>query len=222
MLSNLACRQTTNPGNEERARPLGTQHPASVGEPGALMYRTGDLARWRPDGVLEYLGRTDLQVKIRGLRIEPGEIEAVLGSHRDVAQVTLVAIEDGTGDKRLVAYVIPSPGCVIDPTALRRHATRFLPDYMIPAAVVGVEAFPLNSHGKLDRKALPAHLRGVAASEGRRLVPAAIDLPAHRDDAAVSPCERSLRIPPFPARCPPFALENRCPTLPHRTPLPAS
>jgi thioesterase domain-containing protein/acyl carrier protein len=79
--------------------------------------------------------------------------------------VTLVATEDSTGDKRLVAYVIPSPGCVIDPTALRRHATQFLPDYMIPAAVVGVEAFPLNSHGKLDRKALPAPPDIVSATE---------------------------------------------------------
>jgi enterobactin synthetase component F len=141
--------------------------PDPVGEPGALMYRTGDLARWRPDGVLEYLGRTDSQVKIRGFRIEPGEIEAVLGNHPDVAQVALVATEDRSGDRRLVAYVIPSPGCVIDPPALRRHATQFLPDYMIPAAVVGVESFPVTSHGKLDRKALPAPPDIISAAEWR-------------------------------------------------------
>jgi nonribosomal peptide synthetase DhbF len=140
--------------------------PDPVGKPGALMYRTGDLARWRPDGVLEYLGRSDAQVKVRGFRIELGEIEAVLVSHPQIAQAALVATEDSS-DKRLVAYVVPSPGCVIDPPALRLHASQFLPDYMVPAAVVSVESFPLTSHGKLDRKALPTPPGSVGAAEWR-------------------------------------------------------
>ncbi|GAA3291451.1 hypothetical protein GCM10020295_08340 [Streptomyces cinereospinus] len=97
------------------------------GGPGTRMYRTGDLAAWRPDGTLEFLGRTDHQVKIRGVRVEPGEIEAVLARHPAVARTVVVARDD-----RLVAYVVPAPGQVPDPAALRRHTGAALPEHMVP------------------------------------------------------------------------------------------
>jgi amino acid adenylation domain-containing protein len=122
------------------------------GVPGARMYRTGDRVRWNAGGVVEYLGRLDTQVKIRGFRIEPGEVEATLRRHPGVAECAVITREDVPGDRRLVAYV--TGGTAAD--ALRAHLRETLPEYMLPAAFVAMDALPLNPNGKLDRRALPA------------------------------------------------------------------
>ncbi|MEV7013951.1 amino acid adenylation domain-containing protein [Streptosporangium sp. NPDC051022] len=122
------------------------------GEPGERMYRTGDLARWRPDGRLQFVGRADQQVKIRGFRVELGEVESVLGRQEGVADVVVVAREDRPGDRRLVAYAVGD----VDPVGLRRSAAAELPDHMVPAAVMVLDALPLTANGKVDQRALPA------------------------------------------------------------------
>nr|UXB95131.1 non ribosomal peptide synthetase [Pseudomonas syringae] len=125
-------------------------------DPQARLYRTGDLVRWRADGDLEYLGRNDDQVKVRGFRVELGEIEARLAEHADVREAVLLCRQDAPGDKRLVAYVTArQPETVLDIEHLRSHLQGTLSDYMVPAAYVQLDALPLTANGKLDRKALP-------------------------------------------------------------------
>ena len=129
--------------------------PFSI-EPGVMLYKTGDLARYLPDGTLEFLGRIDHQVKIRGFRIELGEIEMVLKRHPAVRDVIVVAREDVPGDQRLVAYVVLDKERLVAVSDLQNHLVKHLPAYMIPSAFVLLEALPLNSNGKVDRRALPA------------------------------------------------------------------
>ena len=129
-------------------------HPFSRRE-GARLYRTGDLVRYRPDGSIEFLGRIDQQVKVRGFRIEPGEIDAALSRYPDVSQALVVAREDPPGNRNLVAYLVPKAGREIDVGKVRAHLREQLPDYMIPAHFVRLDALPLTPNGKVDKRALP-------------------------------------------------------------------
>ncbi|MFJ4712051.1 amino acid adenylation domain-containing protein [Streptomyces sp. NPDC088785] len=150
--------------------------PCPFGPAGARMYRTGDRVRVRPDGAIEYLGRGDGQFKLRGLRMEAGEIEAVLGRHPGVRAAAVAVREDRPGARRLVGYLVPAGP--LDPAEVREAARRVLPEAMVPEVLVVLDALPLTPHGKVDRRALPA--------------PAAVPEPAAAADRPGSPVEETL------------------------------
>jgi amino acid adenylation domain-containing protein len=166
--------------------------PLHPDEAGARLYKTGDLARYLPDGNLEFLGRIDFQVKIRGYRIELGEIEAALGQQPAVRESVVVARPDETGSKVLVAYIVLKPGAEADRNDLKTFLQARLADYMVPAHFVLLEKFPLNSNGKLDRKALPAPEMGAGGAK-REIVPPRDD--AERDLTAI--WEEILKVKPI-------------------------
>ncbi|WP_194543865.1 amino acid adenylation domain-containing protein [Paenibacillus sp. JZ16] len=128
------------------------------GPPGSRMYRTGDLARWLENGWIDYLGRADHQIKLRGFRIETGEIESVLVDHPEVEQACVIIREDRAGDRRLVAYIVASPSAsnIINAAEIRDYAAEKLAEYMVPSVIVALDALPLTPNKKVDRKALPA------------------------------------------------------------------
>jgi acyl carrier protein len=137
------------------------------------MYRTGDLARRRRDGVLEYVGRSDHQVKLRGFRIELGEVEAVLREHAAVRDAAVVVRRDGAPEPRLVAYVMSARAAerAADAAELRRFLAERLPVYMLPSTIVLLDALPLTASGKVDRLALPAPDSPVAEPDRRYVAP---------------------------------------------------
>ena len=135
--------------------------------PGGRLYRTGDLVRYRSDGALDFLGRTDHQVKLRGFRIELGEIESALAAQEGIAQAVVTLREDQPGDRRLVAYVVGPDTDALDAPARAGELRDHLPAYMVPSAIVALDHFPLTPNGKLDRSALP---RPDAPAAGRAMV----------------------------------------------------
>ncbi|MEU7607000.1 non-ribosomal peptide synthetase, partial [Streptomyces sp. NPDC041003] len=147
--------------------------PDPYGPPGARLYRTGDLARLLPDGAVDFLGRIDNQVKLRGYRIELGEIEAELTGLPQVREAVVTVRETATGEKSLVAHVVPADGtlpgadtAVAAATEIRGRLARTLPEYMVPAALAFIESIPLTANGKVDRRALPAVLPAGSAGTG--------------------------------------------------------
>ncbi|WP_049576268.1 non-ribosomal peptide synthetase, partial [Streptomyces sp. SBT349] len=141
------------------------------GPPGSRMYRTGDLARRRTDGELEFLGRADQQVKLRGFRIETAEVEAALARAEGVAEAVVLVREDQPGDPRLVGYLLAEPGAVPGTAAVAAEAAAVLPEYMVPQAYVVLDAWPMTPNDKLDRAALPAPQAPAAAGRAARTVP---------------------------------------------------
>ncbi len=149
------------------ANPFGAQT-------GDRLYRTGDLVRPLPNGELEFLGRLDDQIKIRGYRIEPGEIVAVLNSHPGVKSSVVAALDDDSGEKRLIAYLMLADDSRPTAANLRSHLQKQVPDYMIPAEFVEVNSFPLNSSGKIDRAALPTPSHGNSLPDEEFVAPRSI------------------------------------------------
>ncbi|UNT00821.1 phosphopantetheine-binding protein [Streptomyces tubbatahanensis] len=132
------------------------------------MYRTGDVVRWREDGSLEFVGRADDQVKVRGFRIEPGEVEAALAGCAGVARAVAVVREDVPGNRRLVAYVTAEAGQRPEPAAVRAECAQAVPDPMVPSVIVVLDRIPLTVNGKVDRKALPEPVSETVAWRGPR------------------------------------------------------
>ncbi|HSR89843.1 MAG TPA: amino acid adenylation domain-containing protein [Gemmatimonadales bacterium] len=126
------------------------------GEPGERLYRTGDRSRFWRDGTMEFLGRRDQQVKVRGFRVELGEIESSLGDHPAVSEAVVSAWQDSSGHKRLVAYVVGREGVGVESAELRRYLSERLPSYMVPSVYVALESLPVTANGKLDRRSLPS------------------------------------------------------------------
>ena len=149
------------------------------GTPGARLYKTGDRARARPDGVLEFLGRIDRQVKVRGIRTEPAETERAFAEHPAVSEVVVLPWEPAPGEQRLAAFVVARPGARADRAELRRYARQRLPAHLVPATITLLAALPLTPNGKLDRRALPA-------PEPEDLLPASQPVPPR------SPLERMM------------------------------
>ena len=157
--------------------------PDARSNPSARIYKTGDLVRRAPDGTIEFLGRFDNQVKLRGFRIELGEIETALARYPGVREAVVIVREDIPGDKRLVAYVTSDQQAITVAT-IREALTGKLPNYMLPSAVVRLDAMPLTPNGKIDRKALPAPDTGRAARQREYVAPRteqekALAAPAH-------------------------------------------
>lgn len=151
--------------------------PDPFGAPGARMYRTGDVARWRPDGTVEFLGRADAQVKIRGNRVEPDEVAVVLRGNDDVDESIVDVVGDGP-DRRLIGYVTLRSGANTTPAALRAYLAGKLPKHMVPARIVVLEKMPLSAHGKVNRRALAQAAANVPEQTG-----------AEPDFAAATPAE---------------------------------
>ncbi|QDE39369.1 amino acid adenylation domain-containing protein [Luteibacter pinisoli] len=169
--------------------------------PDSRMYRTGDRGRWLANGMLEHLGRLDFQVKVRGYRIEPGEIECVLADVAEVARAVVIAREDRPGDVRLVAYVVAHDGLSLDEDSLRARLRSRLPDYMVPQHIMVLDAIPLLPNGKIDRKALPAPMAHSLAEAGVRIAP------RNEDERRVaSAMEATLCLPDLDVRDDFFAL----------------
>jgi acyl-coenzyme A synthetase/AMP-(fatty) acid ligase len=138
-----------------------------MGPEGARMYRSGDLGLWRADGGVEYRGRNDSQVKVRGFRVELGEVESHLAALEGVHEAVALVQEDSAGEGRLVAYLTANPGAKLIPSELRGNLLRRLPVHMVPTDFVILQQFPLNSSGKIDRKAL-----AVPEDQARPTMPA--------------------------------------------------
>lgn len=141
------------------------------GHPGGRLYRTGDLVRRRPDGNLEFVSRADTQIKIRGFRVEPAEIEANLSLHPEITESVVVVHEPEPGDKRLVAYIVPRTSPAPATGVLREFLEKELPPYMVPAAFVELDALPLTPNGKIDHAALPAPIAGRSAESEEFVAP---------------------------------------------------
>ncbi|WP_406475060.1 amino acid adenylation domain-containing protein [Streptomyces sp. NBC_01615] len=162
---------------------------------GERVYRTGDLVRRRPDGVLEYLGRADSQLKIRGFRVEPGEIESVLVRHPDIERAAVVAHEHPAGDRQLTAYVVPRQGHeqALDEGKLHAFAGTVLAEYLVPAAFVPLDALPLTPSGKLDRASLPAPVP-ASGGPGTDVAPASGAGPTAADETVRTLCDLFAQI----------------------------